>query len=71
MARCCQGVPDQKEISAGIAEIERTEMKNQKIELLLSELEQTNKNQGSRCKDSRRIRRQLRSLGHYGGLRTR
>ena len=39
------------------------------IKRLLAELANSNRSLGSRSKTSRDIRRQLRRLGHYGGLR--
>jgi hypothetical protein len=41
----------------------------QKIHALLQKLEISNHAEGSRSKESRRIRRELRNLGHWGGLR--
>jgi hypothetical protein len=42
-----------------------------KIQSLLDELERSNHDRGSRSYESRNIRRELRVLGHHGGLRTR
>jgi hypothetical protein len=42
-----------------------------KIHALLDELERSNHERGSRSYESRNIRRELRALGHRGGLRTR
>jgi hypothetical protein len=41
----------------------------QGIELLLDQLARSNKDNGGSSNESKRIRRKLRSLGHYGGLR--
>lgn len=42
-----------------------------KIESLLDSLERSSHDLGSRSYESRNIRRELRALGHRGGLRTR
>jgi hypothetical protein len=39
------------------------------ISVLLDRLAISNKDEGSRSRESRWIRRKLRSLGHWGGLR--
>lgn len=39
------------------------------IEALLDDLANSNKNNGGDSNLSKKIRRKLRSLGHYGGLR--
>jgi hypothetical protein len=39
------------------------------IESLLDQLARSNKDNGGNSNESKRIRRKLRSLGHYGGLR--
>jgi hypothetical protein len=44
---------------------------NQEIESLLGELERSNQQNGSDSNESKNIRKKLRALGHYGGLRTR
>jgi hypothetical protein len=39
------------------------------IKKLIAALSKSNHQHGGNCKESRRIRRKLRKLGHYGGLR--